>query len=141
MQLGVAMLLMSLTSTAQEQEVEVTIYNIEGSKGKIKMGIFKNNETFQDKNAWQNKVFSKTKMKDGAIKVVLKLEPGTYGISLLDDENGNNKMDFNMIHIPKEGFGFSDYYHTGLSMPEFDDFDFEVKANTTTKVKVKMKYM
>lgn len=123
------------------QQVEVTIYNIRNSKGNIRLGIFRDNETFQDENAWKLLTYSKKNMKDGAMKLTLDLSPGTYGLSLLDDENANEEMDFNMIHIPKEGFGFSEYYHKGLTMPDFEDFDFPVKAGATTKVKVKMKYM
>ena len=73
--------------------------------------------------------------------VEVKLETGKYGISLMDDENFNGKMDFNFIGIPKEGFGFSNYYHTGLTKPNLKLFEFEVLVNKIPKVEVAMKYM
>ena len=59
----------------------------------------------------------------------------------MDDENFNGKMDYNFIGIPKEGFGFSNYYHSGLTKPKLKSFAFEVIENKNTKVEVKMKYM
>ena len=50
-------------------------------------------------------------------------------------------MDYNFLGIPKEGFGFSNYYHTGLTKPKLNSFAFEVLENKNTKVEVKMKYM
>ena len=60
---------------------------------------------------------------------------------IMDDENFNGKMDYSFLGIPKEGFGFSNYYHTGLTKPKLNSFAFEVLANKNTKVEVKMKYM
>jgi uncharacterized protein (DUF2141 family) len=45
----------------------------------------------------------------------------------LDDENSTGKMEYNMFGIPREGFGFSNYYHKGLLKPHFDAFSFSVK--------------
>lgn len=140
--LMLAFILLSVFPVASiAQEVLVTIKNVRNTKGNIRVGIFKNDETFQDKNADRIILYKKDNLKNGVLTVRIKLEPGVYGLSLLDDENSNNKMDFNLIHIPKEGFGFSDYVHSGLSMPHFEDFDFSVKDNATTSVTVKMKYM
>jgi len=47
------------------------------------------------------------------MRVKFSLEPGIYGLSLLDDREQRRKMEYNFARLPKEGFGFSDYYHTG----------------------------
>ncbi|MGH8421763.1 MAG: DUF2141 domain-containing protein [Pseudomonas fluorescens] len=35
------------------------------------------------------------------------LKPGTYAVMVTHDENGNGKLDTNLIGMPIEGFGFS----------------------------------
>lgn len=47
------------------------------------------------------------------------LPPGDYGVAAIHDENRNAKLDRNLIGIPKEGFGFANNPHVGLSAPAF----------------------
>lgn len=48
------------------------------------------------------------------------LPPGAYGVAAIHDENSNHKLDRNFLGIPKEGFGFANNPHVGLSAPGFD---------------------
>jgi uncharacterized protein (DUF2141 family) len=75
------------------------------------------------------------------MRVRFTLEPGIYGLSLLDDENSNGKMEYNFLGIPKEGFGFSDYYHKGLKRPKFESFKFSIDKGQTKKLTVRIRYM
>lgn len=54
-----------------------------------------------------------------ATAVTDNLAPGDYGVVTIHDENGNQKLDRNLIGIPKEGFGFANNPHVGLSAPPF----------------------
>jgi len=121
--------------------ISVTIKDIKTPNGQILMGIYKDDVSFDKEIPYKKVQAFKTKISNGTLVVEVKLEPGKYGISLLDDENFNGKMDYNFIGIPKEGFGFSNYYHSGLSKPKLKSFAFEVIENKNTKVEVKMKYM
>jgi uncharacterized protein (DUF2141 family) len=47
------------------------------------------------------------------------LPPGDYGVAAIHDENRNARLDRNIIGIPKEGFGFANNPHVGLSAPAF----------------------
>lgn len=47
------------------------------------------------------------------------LPPGDYGVAAIHDENSNAKLDKNMFGIPKEGFGFANNPHVGMSAPAF----------------------
>lgn len=69
-----------------------------------------------------------------------KLDPGTYGITLLDDENKNGEMEKNVIGIPKEGFGFSNFFMEKKKKPSFSDFKTNIKGEGD-KVQIKVKYM
>ena len=45
------------------------------------------------------------------------LPPADYGVAAIHDENSNHKLDRNFLGIPKEGFGFANNPHVGLSAP------------------------
>ena len=44
---------------------------------------------------------------------------GDYAVAVIHDENRNAKLDRNFIGVPKEGFGFANNPHVGLSAPPF----------------------
>jgi len=123
------------------QKVEVTIQGIRSPQGQIVLGIYIDDESFREDNPCIKKIFEKINVQDGVMIVELNLEAGTYGFSLLDDENNDEDMNYNKIRIPKEGFGFSNYCHTGLKRPKFDQFKFELQEDQTQKVLIKIKYM
>ncbi|MGA8088188.1 MAG: DUF2141 domain-containing protein [Terracidiphilus sp.] len=54
-----------------------------------------------------------------ATAVTDNLPQGDYGVVAIHDENKNHKLDRNFIGIPKEGFGFANHPHVGLSAPSF----------------------
>ena len=132
------MLLTVCSINAQTISIEIT--NIRNNKGKIRLAVFKDNDSFKKERGFIEKIYPKTDLKNGSMTVKINLEPGTYGISILDDENNDGKMDYKLIRIPKEGYGFSDYYHTGMSRPKFDDFDFFL-GNNDKIVKIKIRYL
>lgn len=127
--------------TLNAQNIEVTITGIRSEKGQLAIGVFKDDETFQKEDAFLNKQFKKNNITDGRMTVKFSLEPGIYGLSLLDDENSNGKMEYNFLHIPKEGFGFSDYYHTGITKPRFDAFRFVLEKDQTKRITIRVRYM
>ena len=52
--------------------------------------------------------------------------PGKYAIQFFHDENKNQKMDFNLIGIPKEKFGSSNDVKPILGPPKFKKMLFEI---------------
>lgn len=133
-------LLLLTASDLFSQTVEVTVTGIRSEKGQIAIGVFLDEESFRREKAYLEIQFPKKDIRDGVMTVSFSLEPGIYGLSLLDDENSNRKMEYNFLGIPKEGFGFSDYYHTGITRPKFDDFRFTVVQGQDIKIKVRMRY-
>ena len=79
-------------------------------------------------------------MANGSLVLNWQIEPGIYGMTLLDDENQNTEMDKNLIGVPKEGFGFSDFYLEKLKAPSFNEFKTEIKSEGN-KIQIKVKYM
>jgi len=67
------------------------------------------------------------------------LPPGDYGVAVIHDENRNRKLDRNFFGIPKEGFGFANNPHVGLSAPPFSAAIVHV-ACPITEINVHMIY-
>ncbi len=54
----------------------------------------------------------------------LDIEPGTYALGVVHDENMNGKMDTNWLGVPEEGYGFSSGAKVSMSAPSFEDASF-----------------
>ena len=137
----IAVLFLAVSLPAFSQNIHVMVTGVENSKGKLMLGVFTSNENFKEEKPVKKMSFSKTKFSNGKLSFSLSLEPGTYGLSVYDDENSNQKMDYNWVHIPVEGFGFSDFYLSGMSRPTFDDFKFTVKEGESKRITIKMRYL
>lgn len=125
---------------AQAQKTKVNISEMKSDKGNIVLSLFKDQETFSNEKPFRKIVFTKKGLVKGAIELNLMIEPGIYGITLLDDEDKNGEMEKNLVGIPKEGFGFSNFYLDQLKRPVFDDFKTEIKSGENT-VMIRVKYM
>jgi uncharacterized protein (DUF2141 family) len=66
-----------------------------------------------------------------ATTITLQVPPGRYALVALHDENSNHKLDRNMFHIPKEGFGFTNNPKVVLSPPSYDTAAIPVACPTT----------
>lgn len=122
------LILFALTLAFQSfsQKMIVTISGIRSTKGYIQLHFFTSSENYVDEKPAYKLRYDKSTVKNGVMVItVTEVPPGHYGMGILDDENGNRKMDFGVM-LPEEGFGFSNYYHKGFSRPKFENFDFDL---------------
>lgn len=130
--------LLQIACVAQSLVVRITGFR--NSEGNVRLQFFDNASSFDEKKPICTKTVSKSAIVNGELSFTCHdLKPGIYGLAVLDDENANTKMDYGLV-MPKEGFGFSDYYHTGLSSPQFESFKFLLGAASKT-VKVRLRYL
>ena len=122
----ILVLLFGFGLMAYSQSITFNIIGIKKPIGNIQLGFFTNEKDYKIEKPTISKYISKKGLKNGKITVKFDDIPaGTYGVCLLDDENSNGKMDY-LFFIPQEGFGFSNYYHKGMSKPKFDSFKFDL---------------
>jgi uncharacterized protein (DUF2141 family) len=134
------MLFILLSSNIQAQQVtEVKVTDIRSPKGNIILQVYKDNASYDEEQPYKKLVFDKKALVNGTLTVKLELTAGIYGITLIDDENQNGKIDKNLIRMPKEGFGFSNFFMEKMKKPTFDDFKFDLKNRN--QVDIKVKYM
>lgn len=130
-----------LPERALAQEIEVIIDNIRSEEGVMVIGVYRDEAGFKEDSPYLRNKYSKSMVNEGSMTVTIKLDPGTYGLALLDDENNDDKMNFSLIGVPREGYGFSDYVHSGLSRPKFRDFSFTLEEGETLEVTCLIKYL
>jgi uncharacterized protein (DUF2141 family) len=127
----------SVKSPVATYSISIDITNIRNTKGTIQLEVFRSQKEFAAETAYKTYLISKKDVSGKTISYVITgLPPGTYGLALLDDENENKKMDYSWGY-PKEGFGFSDYYHTGWSKPTFEDFKLDINGDKAVAMKIR----
>ena len=128
-------------SGIQAQNIEVLFTGIRETKGQIIVKVFADDKGFQADKEIKTFKFRKADIINGEMIAKLNLDPGVYGFALLDDENWNSEMDYGFFGLPDEGFGFSNFYLSGLKRPKFEMFKFTLTKNQKLKINMKIRYM
>jgi uncharacterized protein (DUF2141 family) len=66
--------------------------------------------------------------------------PGTYAVGVMHDENANGKMDFNWLHMPAEGYGFSNNHTHAFSAPRWKESCFTLEPGTDVVLEIRLRY-
>ena len=127
-------------SILNAQILDVRFINIRNTKGQLCLAIFADEVGFKtEKTSWALKCCKKDIM-NGEFHIQIPIQEGKWGFSVLDDENGTGKMEYNLFGIPRKGFGFSNYFHKGIHKPIFDDFQFCIEKKELKLITVLLKY-
>ncbi len=122
-----------LSQNAMAADLTVNISDVEQGKGHLMVALYADEEAYTSGKA----SFASRVKANGEKEIVVfeNLPNGEYAIKMYQDENDNNKLDFNMVGIPKEGYGFSN--NVGMfGAPEYVEAKFTIKENTAIKVEL-----
>lgn len=119
--------------------IDISVSGLRSKKGDVLVCLSTNPKYFPD--CRKDKAARKIKVSaSSASKVqIVDVQPGTYAVALIHDENGNGKMDMRLF-LPREGFGFSRNPKIGMGPPKFKSAQFTV-AGKDADYTVKMKYI
>jgi uncharacterized protein (DUF2141 family) len=109
--------------------LEIAISGFRNDVGNAGVSIFASAKGFPDNPALALKRQMVAIKGRHASVLVPDLPPGQYAVSVLHDENGNQKMDKNFLGIPKEGWGVSNNVRPSMSAPKFADAAFQLPAD------------
>lgn len=74
-------------------------------------------------------------MRAGGAQIVFRgLPPGRYAVRMFADENGNAKLDTNLMGMPTERYGFSNDAKGNRAAPAFDAAAISVDADVKTTI-------
>jgi len=126
---------------SQNIPIKFEINNLKNSDGSILVSVYNDLKSFDDGIPSMRKAIPKKEnMKSGTFKAQFSLPAGVYGLVFMDDENNDGKMNNKLIGIPKEGYGFSNFYHSGFRKPKFSDFSFTLTDNIEI-MQIRLRYM
>ena len=129
--------LMSFTAQAQsDSTVSLTVeFDVtENEEGSIRLALYDSAENYL-KTPFKS--VSSSIEDHTAILFIENIPKGVYSFAYYHDVNNNDKLDRNMMEIPKEPYGFSNDEKGYYGPPSFKDCQIEITANTVLKITIK----
>jgi uncharacterized protein (DUF2141 family) len=133
--LAIAATLAALAGTARAADLTVEVSGVAGPQGKVAVGAYDNAKS------WLNKPVKSVRVEAAAgtvTAVIPDLPEGVYAVIAYHDENGNERLDSNMLKIPTEPFGFSNNRMGMFGPPSFEDSSFKLPREGT-RIAIKLK--
>ena len=107
--------------------VQVVVSNVTKQEGVLLAGAYPGPETWLGATTVASQDIPVVgNVRDGVVRFEMRLPPGRYALSVLQDLNGNRKLDTNFLGIPTEPSGSSNDAPARWSAPKFRDAAFTV---------------
>lgn len=105
------LLLISFNLFAQEFKVNLQINNVKQNKGKIFIAVYNKSESYK-KQIPDIPIIIEAK--SNSLSIDIDIPKGDYVFSVFQDINNNNKLDTNLVGMPKEPVGISNFDGKGI---------------------------
>ena len=109
---------------AKEYTVSLKITNVIPDGGKVIIGIHNSKEGFESQKSSQEIAIDPTA---SILEWSCTMEEGEHLISVYQDTNGNGHMDYNVVRMPKEPYGFTNY--TSKTIPSYKKQKFDLESD------------
>ena len=118
----------------------VAIKGIKNETGQICLAIYDKEPGFPLGNSPEVKSKCITITGNSLKQEFTDLKEGTYAVAVIDDQNGNTKLDKDFLGIPEDGFGISNNPIVSITTgtPNFEDASFSLTEDRT--IEIDMKY-
>jgi len=121
-------ILLCTGSLYAELKVNLKIFDASKNGGKIYVSVFNSEQSYNKKLVYQVIIFAPY---SNTPNLNIELPEGEYVFAIYQDSNDNGKLDCNILGIPKEYFGFSNY--DGKTVPgDFQKLKVQINENSTS---------
>ncbi len=111
------------------------------TKGSVLFSVFKEGKGYPDKPEMAYVKGRAAINKEGiAVFEIDSLPAGSYAVALLHDENGDNRMNFSGLGLPKEGYGFSNNVMGLFGPPALSKASVSLRAGERKIVRITLRY-
>jgi uncharacterized protein (DUF2141 family) len=127
-------------AAAKTGQVTVDIVGLHSAEGRVFVAFWCGEAGFpgEQTKACASKVVNAQK---GRLRVVFEaVRAGEFAVSMIHDENSNNKLDQNFLGIPKEGWGTSRDAKASFGPPSYSDARLSLSAGEKKQVVVHVQY-
>ena len=117
----------ALACGAAAASLTVEVGNVAEARGDLHVTVYDGPETWlslQTRRATE--AIAVPADSGDAIAATFDLPAGRYAIAVHHDVNGNGKVDYSLLRLPKEPFGFSNDVKPKLSRPAFEAAAFDL---------------
>ncbi len=114
-----ALALLALTASAEPADLHLEVTALSTDSGQVLCTLYDSAEHWLKDPGFVATVSAKPAA-GRATCVFPAVEPGTYAISFIHDENGNHDMDSNFLGLPKEPWGMSRDAPASFGPPKFE---------------------
>ncbi|HET6783817.1 MAG TPA: DUF2141 domain-containing protein [Pseudoxanthomonas sp.] len=114
------------SANASAGDLTVKLHGIRAQTGLVKVAVVDSQEAWDGKAAPVQADGAPAQAEEASF-TFKDLKPGSYAVMITHDENGNGKMDTNVVGMPLEGYGFSNNPQV-MRKPTWDEARFEVAA-------------
>ncbi|MES2105239.1 MAG: DUF2141 domain-containing protein [Pseudomonadota bacterium] len=126
---GASALLFAVTAIpSQAADLIITVKNLRSQNGMLMLALFNSTDSFLKPEKQFGAQLLQASQQPGVF-VFKNLPAGRYAVSVFQDENGNGKMDSNMLGIPTERYGFSNNATGTMGPPSFEQAAFSLSDN------------
>jgi uncharacterized protein (DUF2141 family) len=138
--ISAALAALLLTAAAQAPEpitIDLVLTGLRSSAGEVRVCVWPKGEGFPNCRKGHDVRMLAAPAAPEVRLAVEGLAPGSYAVSVIHDENGNRKLDKNLIGIPTEGVGFSRNPRFTFGPPSFTKASFDAAAGATQTIRIK----
>ena len=140
----VALGLLCAAPAAAAAELVLVIHGLESTQGQLQIEVFGEAQhasfPYAERGVLEELSVPAQAVaeRDGTVSVGA-LPPGTYAIAVVHDANGNGGMDFSLLGLPQETYGFSNGARALLGPPSFDAAAVTVTPQGVTRADVTLR--
>jgi uncharacterized protein (DUF2141 family) len=119
--------------------IVVEIVGLRSDKGDVKISLYNQKDGFLSDSSKALRLLRFKIEKDRCLANITNLPYGTYAIAGYHDENSDGRLNFNFLHVPREGVCASNDAKGHFGPPSFDDAKFLLKS-ASLSIKMTMSY-
>ena len=123
-----------------EEGIRISVINLRNEKGHVLVSLFRDGAGYPDD---ATKAFRKIKLEISGKKASVLftgLPAGSYAVSILHDENDDQKLNKTNLGLPKEGYGFSNNVVGAFGPPSWSRASFAHKQGGLTVREIRTRY-